>query len=271
VGVADAYYILGQNGYLPDQETYPKAKAAVRRALELDETLGDAHTTLGSILLFADWDWAGALRELERGIELNPGNARGHYQYGFALGHLRQHEKSIVEVKKARSLDPLAPRINANVGFMYVLARRYDEAVEELENAARLFANHAQAHLNLAIVYSLLDKHDQAIAAVQKAIELGEPRYDLLAIVLARAGRRSEARKIIEKTQALPRGSITRRTLLAPALATLGDKDTAFAILEKKYAEHSGELVLVPAHPFIDILRDDPRFQDLLRRMKFPE
>jgi serine/threonine protein kinase/Flp pilus assembly protein TadD len=271
VGVADTYYILGQNGYLPEQETYPKAKAAVRRALELDDSLGDAHTTLGSILHSADWDWAGALRELERGIELNPGNARGHYQYGFALGFLRQHEKSIVEVKKARSLDPLAPRINANVGFMFVLARRYGEAVEELENAARLFPNHAQAHVNLAIVYSLLDKHDQAIAAVQKVIELGEPRYDLHAIVLARAGRRSEARKMIEKAQALPRGSTTRRTLLAAALATLGDKDAAFAILEKKYSEHSGELVLVPANPFMDILRDDPRFQDLLRRMKFPE
>jgi serine/threonine protein kinase/tetratricopeptide (TPR) repeat protein len=170
-GLADTWFILGQNGYIPDQEAYPKAKAAVRRALELDETLGEAHTALGSILFFADWDWAGAVRELERGVELNPGNANGHYQYGFVLGFLGRHQQSIAELKKARSLDPLSPRINANVGFMFFLARRYDEAAEELENAVRLFPNHTQIYVNLASVYSVQNRHEQAIAAAQKVIE----------------------------------------------------------------------------------------------------
>jgi serine/threonine protein kinase/Tfp pilus assembly protein PilF len=271
VGVADAYLILGQNGYLPGPETFPKAKEAVRRALELDETLGEAHTTLGNLLIFADWDWANGLRELERGIELNPGNAIGHYQRGFVLGMLRQHDQSVAEMKKARSLDPLAPRISVNVGFALVQARRYDEAQEELENAVRIFPNHAQGYINLAILYSVQNRHEQGIAAAQKVFQLGERRNDLLAVVFARAGRRAEARKSIEQAQVSTRGTVIRKTLLAAALATLGDKDGAFAILEKLFSERSYELVLVPSNPLFDVLRDDPRFQDLLRRMKFPE
>jgi TolB-like protein/DNA-binding winged helix-turn-helix (wHTH) protein/Tfp pilus assembly protein PilF len=268
VGLADTYLILWENSFLPRDETFPKAKVAIEKALELDASLAEAHSTQATF--FADyWDWAGAERAFKRALQLNPGYATAHHWYGLLLSEMGRHAEAIAEIKTARTLDPLSPRINANVGHCAYLARRYDEAIHELQKALELHPEHARTYVYLSRTYSAKGLHEQAIATAQKALQLGDPQGDLLlAQVLALAGKRDEATKIVRKAlQSDPQ--YVSPVLMTWAYAALGEHDAAFAWLEKAYAERSG-MPYLRTQPAFDPLRSDPRFQHLLRRMNFP-
>jgi len=270
-GLADAYLILGYNRFLSPQETYPKAKVAVRKALELDNSLAEAHTTQAGIFLSYDWDWSGAEREYRRALALKPGYAFAHQFYAHFLSYVGRFDESIKEIKIARALDPLSPGINANVGFFLYLARRYGEAIQELQSALELYPELAATQAFLSFAYSAMGLHEQAIAAAEAAVRGGWPGADFeLARALALAGKRQQAKLTIEKALRMRRRYISSVDL-AFAYGALGEKAQAFAILEKAYAERNSDLVRLRVAPLLDPLRNDPRFQNLLRRMNFPQ
>jgi tetratricopeptide (TPR) repeat protein len=264
-GLADTYLILWENSFLPRNETFPKAKVAIQKALELDDSLAEAHTTQAFLLE----DWAGVERAFKRALQLNPGYATAHHWYGLSLSGMGRHAEGIAEIKTARTLDPLSPRINANVGHAAYLARQYDEAIQELQKALELHPEHARTYVYLSRTYSAKGLHEQAIATAQRAVQHGDPQGDLLlAQVLALAGKRDEATKIVRKAlQSNPK--YVSPVLMTWAYAALGEHDAAFTWLERAYAERSG-MGYPRTHPAFDPLRSDPRFQSLLRRMNFP-
>jgi tetratricopeptide (TPR) repeat protein len=237
----------------------------------LDDSLAEAHTSEAAILLWFEKDWTGTEREFKRAIELNPGYATAHHWYGYLLSGMGLHQQAIAEIRRAQTLDPLSPRINASFGRLLYRARRYDEAIHEMRKALDLNPEDAYPHLQLSMAYSDKGMHEQAIAEGQKAFEGGRlPQADLwLARALALAGKRQEARKIIERALQSKQRYVAPLPL-ALAYVALGEKNLAFSALERVYVERSIELVYLRVEPGLDPLRSDPRFQDLLRRMNFP-
>src|SRR5208282_3695229 len=275
-GLADCYILLGAYGSMPRKEGYARAKEAALKALELDETLGEAHASLGQAKIDYDWDWVGAEKELKRAIELNPGYATAHQRYAAYLSVMGRHNEAIAEAKRAHELDPLSPMINATWGSVFFNARRYDEAIAQLRSTLELNAGLLQAHAYLSFAYEQEKLYEQAISEWQKVIALqhGDPRLSAnLARLYAAEGKRTEAMNILSRWEELwkrkyvPCGTAN---LYVALYAALGDADKAFAQLEKSYEDRCEFLVNLKVQPLYDPLRSDPRFQDLLRRMNFP-
>jgi len=272
-GLADSYVVLGARTLMAPSEAYPRAKAAALKALEIDQTLAEAHVSIGAVRNEHEWGWTGAEKEFKRAIELNPGYATAHQWYAEYLSEMGRHNEAIAEIKRAEELDPLAPIIDAVGGYIFLYARRYDEAIAQCRRALELNAGFYPAHFNLGRVYQQEKLYPQAIAEYQqaKALEEANPR---LAAELARgyaaAGKRIEALKIISQLTELSKRRYVSPYRVAQAYAALGEFDQAFALLEKAYEEHASELVALKVEPENDPLRSDPRFQDLLRRMNFP-
>jgi TolB-like protein/DNA-binding winged helix-turn-helix (wHTH) protein/Tfp pilus assembly protein PilF len=274
-GLADSYGILADNGFCPPEECYPKATAAAQKALGMDDSLAEAHSSLAQILQSYDWDWSGAEKEIQRAIELNPGYATAHHYYALFLSNMGRPAGAIVEIRKARELDPLSIRINANVGLVLYFAREYEQAVEELRKAIELDPNDVSSHYYLGAVYSHKGMHEEAIAEAQMAQELsaGKDRTSelVLAYAYAAGGRKSEGLKILADLKNPARRSYLPPEMVAEVYAGLGDRQEALNWLEKAYAEHAANLDLLKVNPAFDPLRADPRFQQLLRRMNFPQ
>jgi TolB-like protein len=272
-GLADSYVVLGNLGLMAPKEAYPRAKAAAFKALEMDETLAEAHASLGMARSEYDWDWVGAEKEWKRAIELNPGYATAHQWYAQYLTSMGRHNEAIAEAKRAQELDPLSLIINAIGGSVFACARRYDEAIAQCRRTLELNAGFYMAHLYLGFAYEQEKLYAEAISEYQKAIAL-EQGNPTVAAYLARgyaaAGKRTEALKTFSQLRDLSKRRYVSSYTMALTYAALGDNDQAFACLEKAYEDRSGALLYVKVDPRVDSLRSDPRFQDLLRRMNFP-
>jgi tetratricopeptide (TPR) repeat protein len=264
---------MGSNRFLAPRESYPKALAAARKALALDEELAEAHATMASALTEYEWDWPGAERAFNRALELNPGYATAHHFRALFLSAMGRHDEAVVAMRKARSLDPMSPRINANVGLVLHFARRHEHATRDLQESLELFPDNTAAHMYLGGSFSAMGLHREAIVQGRLVASL-EPDYPpsslLLAYVYARADRHEEARNIISTIARTDRTYHVDAGSLAMAYASMGDTDLAFAWLEKGYAERSSHMPYLATDPFWDPLRDDPRFEELLRRLKLP-
>ncbi len=265
-GLADSYAVLGYRGYLPPQEAYPKAKAAAVKALELDEGLADAHTSLAAVTEMYDHDWAGAEKEFQRAIELNPGYANAHHWYALHLDEMGRMEESIAELRQALELDPLSMIINVNLAAVLYHARRYDQAIEQIHRALEIDPNFPLAHKGLGMVYEQKGMYREAIAEYEKSVSPSEGNSFQPSAVLGRAyalaGRRNDALKIVEQLKTLSKREYVDPDGIADVYMALGDKDRALAWLEKKNFHRYG----LRADPRFDALRADPRFQALLRR-----
>jgi eukaryotic-like serine/threonine-protein kinase len=267
-GLADAYAILGNNQYLPAQETYPQAKAAALSAVQLDDTLAEAHASLAFIAQNYDWDWARVEREYRRAFELNPSYAPGYQWHAFYLVGQGRHADAIAEIQRARELDPLSPRINSNLGLMFYYARDYDRAIRELEKAVELDPMGSQWFLGWAYLQKRM--YDKAIAASLDRVRLvdgmGSSLPDL-AYAYALAGRRAEARLTMAKI----REQSTRTYIPPDAVAlvhlALGDKQQALSVLEAALPDRNLLYYWLTADPRYDPLRSEPRFQALIRAM----
>lgn len=271
-GMADAYSILGE-GELAPREAWPKARAASLKALEIDETLGEAHASLALVEWYDDFDWAGAERDFKRAIELNPNYATAHQWHGLYLSAMGRSEEAIAEEQRAQELDPLSPIMYRAAGVVFHNARRYDEAIEQCRKALELDANFGSALMGLVQAYGEKGMFQEAIAELERlrTVTRGEPfPTELLAWTYARAGRRREALKLLDELNAESQRRYISPLSRSLVYTALGDKDQAFAWLEKAYAEHHGSLLGLKVRPWLDPLRDDPRFQDLLRRATFP-
>ncbi len=272
-GLADSYIVLGYFSLLPAKEAYAKAREAATRALELDETLGEAHNALATAKADYDWDWPGAEREFKRAIELNPGYATTHQWYGRMLSELGRHEEALAEIKRAQQLDPLSLIINAVSGRILLYAGREDLAIEQLRKTLEIDPNFAHAHQFLGYAYVRKGMFGEAIAEFQRAITLSPnfTQYQAgLGHAYARAGKSAEARKLLSELKELSKRRYVSWCDFAAIYAGLGEKDQAFACLERAYAQRDARLVELKVDARLDPLRADPRFNDLLRRIGLP-
>jgi TolB-like protein/DNA-binding winged helix-turn-helix (wHTH) protein len=270
-GLADSY-VVPASGLSPI-EAMPKAKAAAMRALELDETLAEAHASLARVLSVYDWDWTGAEKEYKRAIELNPRYAIAHQWYGGCLAAMGRRNESIVERKRAQELDPLSLIINFELGVALYYARDYDQAIEQFQKTLELDKNFPPAHNSLSVVYGQKGMFGEAIAGFKIAIPMkGGSEISLggLGHVYAVSGKTMEARKVIEKLKQLSEQEYVPATSIALVYAGLGEKDQAIAWLDKGYEQRAFQMQWLKIEPRWDSLRSDPRFQYLMRRVGLP-
>jgi serine/threonine protein kinase/tetratricopeptide (TPR) repeat protein len=271
-GLADAHINLGWNGYAPAKEAYVEGKKATLKALDLDDGLAEAHTSLAPVLAYLELDWSAAEGKFLRAIELNPSYANAHHWYSFLLASLGQVEKATAEIKRARELDPFAPRINAHVGLMCYLEREYDEALKELRTALELDPAHAITYRYLGSVLVQKGMYAEAIAALLKSADLQEPSAGFdLARTYALAGQRAEAIETLSKLKELAKRNYVNPYFFAYPYTGLGETDEAFVWLEKAIQVRSLWYYELAADPRFDPLRADLRFKALLRGMNLPE
>lgn len=275
-GLADSYAMLGSGDYavLPPEKAFPPAETAARKALELDNTLAEAHASLGWSKMAFDWNWQGAERDFQQAIDLNPGYANAYHWYATYLGSMGRFAEAIAEDRKAESLDPLSLVIVVDVaGEALIPAGQYEQAIQQCRKILEMDPQFALAHWDLGRAYEGKGMYKEAVAEMQKAVELsgGDAVFTShLGRAEALAGRRDEAIKILNQLKTRAQREFVSPRVFVLIYAALGDKDRAFAWLEKAYQERSDIIVELKVAPELDPLRSDPRFQDLLRRMNFP-
>ncbi len=267
VGLADCYRIMGNRGFMGSEEAASKARALVERALDLDDTLAEAHATLAGSLEVS-WDWSGAEREFLRAIELNPSYASAYQWYALHLGHRGRFKQAIEASRKAVELDPLSPVMACTLFEEYYLARQYDRAAEQCERAMELDPNFGLAHFSLGQIY--LERHllGQAVEKLEKAVSIStEPEYRaVLAYAYAVSGQRARATEIYEELARAPVGNRASAPSLAVIHVGLGENEKALALLDKACEEKSVALKHYMVSPLLDNLRSDPRFDRLLEK-----
>jgi TolB-like protein/DNA-binding winged helix-turn-helix (wHTH) protein/Flp pilus assembly protein TadD len=269
-GLADAYALSGDWAYgvLAPQDAFRQARAAATRALALDDTLAEAHTSLAFALDLYAWDWAAAENEYKRAIELNPGYATAHHWYAWHLLVMGRNGEGIFEMRRAESLDPLSLIISANLAEALCVAHLYDESMKQSEKTLGMDPNFAVAHYALGQALEQKHMHDEAIAEFQRAIELSghSGAFDSnLAYVYAVLGRKVEAEDIVKDLVARPDKNPSIDANIALVYVGLGDHDQAMIWLNKAYEARFNPSILL--RPGFDRLRSDARFVDLRRRL----
>lgn len=269
-GLADAYIALGYLDHLPPREADGRAKAAAQKALELDETMAEAHTSLAAALQYYDRDWNGAEQEFRRAIELNPSYATAHQWYAQLLAQRGRTSESLAESVRAQRLDPVSLVINSSFGNRLYFAREYDRAVEQLQRTLDLDPHFALAHWSLGQVYDAQGRYSDATAAYTRAAEDATEWPAVIASLArasARSGRKAEARRLLGQLDALGRRVYVPPFDVALVHAALAEDDHACTWLEKAYDDRSNRLAFMAVDPALDSLRSHRCFQDLLRRM----
>jgi TolB-like protein/DNA-binding winged helix-turn-helix (wHTH) protein/Flp pilus assembly protein TadD len=272
-GLSDTYALLGdwQYAVMPPKEAFPKAKAAAIKALELDNSLGEAHNSLAFVLDGFDWDFDAAGKEFQRAIELSPGYATAHHWYAWHLSLLGRFDEAIAEMKKAQNLDPLSLIIDADLAELLVLAHHYDESIAQSRKTIEMDPNFALAHNQLAQAYLQQHMYDEAVTELKKAVQLSGDSPTCIAN-LARAyvasGKRNEAEKLLGDLKKRSNAAYSNAPEIAIVYVFLGDTNQAMTWLEKGYEERFNPGVLL--RPGFDPLRSDARFQNLLRRIGLP-
>ena len=269
-GMAITYSNLKASGGDP-AELLAKGRAAAQKAVELDDSLADAHNAMAGIKR-DEWDWAGAKSEYKRAIELNPNFAAAHGNYAVYLSVMGRTAESLAENKRAQELDPLRISTKSNEALILIQARRYDEAIQVLQNVIKMQPDYVLAHINLANAYELKGQYAEAIAELQKAIGIdGETPSGQCALgyVYAKSGKHEEALAILNKLK------VTKEHVspydLALLYLGLGDKEAALESLERGYQTHDSAMGSLKVDPDLDPLRSEPRFQDLMRRVGLPQ
>jgi TolB-like protein/Tfp pilus assembly protein PilF len=274
-GLADSYDLLPPYGAASPADSFPQAKEAAKKAVELDDTLSEAHTSLGSVLNDYDFDFEQSVKEFERAIQLNPNYATAHHWYGngplLALG---QFDRAIVEGKRAVELDPLSLIINASLGEDYFCARRYDEAIVQLRKTIEMDPRFYNTHFRLGQALQLKVQLDEAIAEYRKAVELNDDPFvlALLGQAYARAGQREEVQKILARLGEEAKSRYVSAYSFALVFLALGDKERAIDEMERAYRERaSGDVFLIKVDPMLDDLRGNPRFEALVQKVFAPK
>jgi tetratricopeptide (TPR) repeat protein len=270
-GLADCYSLLAGGGMVPPKEGYLRAKDAALKALELDDTLAEAHTSLALIKSSFDWDWSGADKEFQRAIELNPSYADAHRLHAVALWQTGRLDEAIAETKTTLELDPLSLEDNRALGIEFFLARQYDQAIEQESKTLELDPNFLRAYYFRGMAYLKKSMYKEGMLDFEKGVAIS-PGNTLsltgLGYGYAVTGRRAEAQKVLDQLNKFSKQKHVPAVYMAKIYAGLGEKEKAFEWLEKAYEDRS---ILsngfIKANPIFDPLRSDPRFDDLLRRV----
>lgn len=268
-GLADAYY-RASTVLLPPNEAMPKAREASLKAVEMDDSLAEAHASLGVAREYCDWDLAEAEKEFRRAIELNPNYALGRLWFGLYLTEMGRLDESIAELQQAQQLDPLSLEINAFIALPFYCARQYDRAIEQLEKTLEIDPIYPQADYFLGWAYEQKCELAQAIAQYQKSVDL-IPHFPMGLAALGHAfavwGKKDEARKMLEQLNERSSQVYVSPYDVALVHIGLGETDRAFELLEKAFEERSVWMVRLNVDLRLDSLRSDPRFVDLVRRV----
>jgi len=271
-GLADCYNLLSYYSVLPPKDSFPKAKAAAVKALEFDDTLAEAHTSLALAAMAYERDWASAEKEYKRAIELNPNYPTAHQWYAEFLAAMGRSDEAISEIHRAQELDPLSLITNAAEGFINYYAHRYDQATAQLQKLLELDEHFWPARWFLGRAYVAQGNYREAIAEFEKARTLpGDSTGVIIELGYAYAvsGKRAEARKMIGELMEQSKRNYVSPYGIAMIYVGLGDKVQAFNWLQKAHEERTWDLVYLKVDPKLDSLRPDPRFAELLRRLRF--
>ncbi|MHC4121887.1 MAG: TPR end-of-group domain-containing protein, partial [Planctomycetota bacterium] len=259
-GLATSYEFLSWAGHLPLDEAKSKTSALLRKALEIDDKLAEAHLALSGVLFYLYWDWAEGEREMKIAIALNPNLAEAHREYASYLMAMGRFEESIAEAKRALQLAPFLNLYEYTLARMYYQARQYDQAIAKYQRMAELEPKKSQVHFGLARVYEQMRRYEDAVKARQKALTLSGAQHEEVE-ALARAYSESGSQGYWMCRLEMLEDSDSQ------IHAQLGDKERALDCLEEAYAGHSGGIYRLKVEPLLDPLRDEPRFKDLLRRL----
>jgi serine/threonine-protein kinase len=265
-GLADSNLSLGTYWV----EAITEAKAAAITALEIDDSLAEAHVAVGNIKLLLDWDWAAADREFKRAIQLAPNLALAHNQYGMYLVAMGRLDEAIASGERALELEPLSPIINSDLAWYLLYGGKQDRAVEQFKKTLEIDTSYVAAHWGLGITFRQMGMFKEAIGELNKALDLSGASPIIsghLGYTYALAGDREAAQKIIEELQQLSNRRYVSSVGLALVHIGLGDKNQAFEALQRAYEEHDFPLVFLKVAPWFDTLRGDTKFRDLLSRM----
>ena len=267
-GLASSYSTLGARGTLSPMEAYPKVIAAATRALELDDTLAEAHHAQARVKR-DNWDLAGAEREFKRAIELNGNYAEAHHNYSHLLIALGRPAESLSESKRLMEIDPLDLQWNAHLGWYYLRMRQYDQAIQKCLGTLEMGENF-WSHYYLGQAYEQMSRYEEAIAEFKKAIPLSKGNPEATAALghaYAISGQKGEAQRVLEELKEYSKHQYVSPDNQALIYAGLGEKNEAFEQLQKAYDERAGQLIYLNVDPRFDTLRLDPRFQDLKRQV----
>lgn len=266
-GLADCF-IIPNTGEMRPAESYERAEAFARRALELDETMAEAHASLAFTMWRRHWDWEGAEREFRRAVELNPRYATARQWYGLMLGSMGRFEEALKELRQAQESDPLSLSIGIDSAAVMLYARRPDHAIEQSGKVLEIDENFIGAHVTLALAYAYKGRSGEAAAEAHKLSEIpgsGTIGPAVLVYLYASAGESTKARAILNRREDLRLGGGVAGPLAA-AYWSLGERDKAFAVLEEGLENREWWLSALKVHPIYDELRADPRYHSLLRR-----
>jgi TolB-like protein/Tfp pilus assembly protein PilF/tRNA A-37 threonylcarbamoyl transferase component Bud32 len=271
---AGCYELLCLNGYLAPKDSYPKAKEALVKALDLDDGLGEAHASLGYLKMVADWDPAGAEKEFKLALTLSPSSVDVHILNSMYLAEMRRFDEAIAGFKRAVELDPTGPQTYLYLGMAYYWADRLDEALVQIKKALELDSNNLNVQFMIAMIYALKGMSSEALAQADK-MQSALPTPDDAVIlsnfgwIYAVLGQQEKARTFLNRMLDLREKRYVDAFVIAGVYAGLGEKDKAFEWLAKAYDERAGQMVIIQVDHWIDNLRSDPRYKELLKKMGF--
>jgi len=271
-GLSDAYF-YASTVHLQPTEALPKAAEYARKALEHDDSLAAAHHSIANVKANYERDFAGAQREFERAVELDPHDSLTYFDYSWLLAILGENDRAVQIAERGAQLDPQDAQIAANVLGAYVMSRRYDEALARVPATIKLDEKVWWTYYWQGIAYSEKGMHDKAIETLQIAASLDDSTLirGVLAHALARAGRTAEAQRVIDDLIALAKSKFVSQSTIAMGYAGLGDKDKAFAWLDRSFESHDEAIYWTKNHPMFEPLHEDPRYKSMLKRLGLPE
>jgi DNA-binding winged helix-turn-helix (wHTH) protein/TolB-like protein/Flp pilus assembly protein TadD len=273
-GLADSYVLLDSYGVEPASQAYPVAKAAALKALQLDDSLAEAHASLGMVYFYYEWNWPEAAKEFMRAIALNPNYALAHSWYALNLGAMGRYDEALDQVRRAQVLDPLSLEINTVVGRIFYLRHQYDQSIDAYRKVIDLDPHYARAHARLGMTYAAVGAFGDALHEFGEAQRLsGSDSYPegLMGYTFARSGDTARARKLLQELTQRSRRQAVPAFNMALICIGLGERDKALDWLAKAYQDRSSYMVYAKTEPLLDPIRSDPRFAALLHQMGFQE
>ena len=270
--MADAYLLLGQQGGISQQESRLLSDSAIRKALHLNVNLAEAYASMGEWKLNYEWNWAESEKASLRAIELNPGYERAYFWYGRNLGFAGRFNEALVQLEKAKQLDPLSPVISAYIGQIYIFSKQYDKASEHLQNSLKVHPDHPLILHNIGELNLARGHYAEAIDPLKRSSDAAVSAHyqAMLGLGYAKANRVADANRVLNELRDRSKAGLVSVFDLASVYLALGNKEEALTLLEKGFEQKDMWMKELKAWPWFDELKTEPRYLDLIRKMKFP-
>ena len=271
--MADAYLLLGQQGGISQQESRLLSDSAIRKALKLNVNLAEAYASMGEWKLNYEWNWAESEKASLRAIELNPGYERAYLWYGRNLGFAGRFNEALIQLEKAKQLDPLSPVISAYIGQVYIFSKQYDKASEHLQNSLKVHPDHPLILHNIGELNLARGNYKEAIDPLKRSTDAAVSAHYLamLGLGYAKANRVADANQVLSELRNRSKEGLVSVFDLASVYLALGNKEEALTLLEQGFEQKDMWMKELKAWPWFDELKNEPRYKDLIRKMNFPQ